>query len=151
MFCSCLSFSFGCCCLSPYILLHSHLRCGKRSLREQCVCIEVCLCACACVHMFAKLKLERQSSREVWRVRYSWRRLCIFTRISQTEAPLSPWLFPTCFFTHIVKTRLICGETGALALAATRMCLCQILPLLSRLSQALSGFQMATGFQDWHH
>lgn len=145
---SCLSFSSGCCCLSSYIIPHSHFPSSKRSLREQCVCIQVCLHLCACVHIFAKLRLERQPSWEVCRVQYSWRRLCIFTAISHREALLSPWLISTWFSTHTVKARLICGETRALAPAATGMCLCQLLPHFFRFSQALPGFQMATGFQD---
>lgn len=133
-----LSFSSGCSCLSPYITPHSCLPCSKSSLREQCVCIQACLHVCACVHMFSKLKLERQFSQEVQRVQYSWRRLCIFIGIRQTEAPLSSRLIPPCFSTCMLKTRLTCkwGDR-ALAPAAAGMFPCQLLPHVSRFSQAL--------------
>lgn len=146
-----LSFSFGCSCLSPYITPHSCLPCSKSSLGEQCVCIQVRLHVCACVHMFPKLKLERQLSQEVRRVQYSWRRLCIFTGIRQTEAPFSSHLIPPWFSARTLKARLThkWGDR-ALAPAAAGMFPCQLLPHVSRLSQALSGFQMATGFQDCH-
>lgn len=67
------------------------------------------------------------------------------------DAHLTPWLIPTWFSAHTVKVRLIHGEIRALVSAATGMCLCQLLACFFRLSQALSEFQMAAGFQDWHH
>lgn len=94
--CSCLSFSSGCCCLSPYIIPHSCSPSSKRSLGERGVCIQVCLRVCAC-GMCLLSSLETQPSWEACRVQYSWTRLCVFTWISHAEAPPSSWLIPTWF------------------------------------------------------
>lgn len=51
--------------------------------------------------------------------------------------PLSLWLTPPCFFAHMVKIRLICGEIRVLVPLAVRMCLCQLLPHPFRLRLAL--------------
>lgn len=78
---------------------------------------------------------------------HSWTRLCIFTGIRHMDAYLSPWLIPCWFSAHTVKVRLVHGKIRALVSAATGMFLCQLLPCFFRRSQALPGFQMATGFQ----
>lgn len=127
---------------------HTYWAAGGASGRRVChtgVSARVCVCEQVCYD-----QTWESAFLAVLQSAKSWRRLCIFHWDKTHGFSPLPQLILTWFPAHTVKVMLIHGEIRAPVSAATGMCLCQLLPCFFRYSQALPGFQMAAGFQDWH-